>query len=304
MQEILNKIKKTFRHPFKGYRFIINKLKQSKLAQDLLWSYYYFILPKPKVRTGVPHDPKIQKEITKELKENGFNIIDLYINIADYRQYINNAEYHKFANQYSKEAFIEKSLEHYLAAELLNLSKNDIYIDIASGSSPVPEIYHNLYECIIYKQDLAYPKGINGNIIGGDASNMPIEDNFATKMALHCSFEHFEQDRDIRFIKEAGRVLKRGGQLCIVPLYLYNKYAIQTDPAVLPKDGLSFEKEAVLYCAKGWRNRHGRFYDVPHYISRIRNNQGNLKLTIYIVQNEKEVDASCYVKFIAMFEKE
>ncbi len=89
-----------------------------------------------------------------------------------------------------------------------------------------------------------------------------------------------------------------------MPLYLFNKYVIQTDPAALPKGGISFEGDAVLYCAKGWGERHGRFYDMPHLISRIRNNLNNLKLTIYVIQNEKEVDPSCYVKFVALFEKE
>ena len=127
---------------------------------------------------------------------------------------------------------------------------------------------------------------------------------FATKMALHCSFEHFEQDADIRFIKEASRVLTKGGKLCILPLYLFEKYIILTDPSMLPKGNMPFESDAILYCAKGFGNRHGRFYDVSHFIARVVNNLNDLKLTIYVVQNEKEVDPSCYVKFIALFEKE
>jgi ubiquinone/menaquinone biosynthesis C-methylase UbiE len=156
----------------------------------------------------------------------------------------------------------------------------------------------------VFRQDLRFNKGLNGNVIGGDASNMPIEDGFATKMALHCSFEHFEHNADIAFIKEATRVLRKGGKLCIIPLYMFNKYAIQTDPAVLPFRGIPFDKDAVLYCAKGWAERHGRFYDVAHFVSRIVKNMQELNLTIFVVQNEKKVDSSCYVKFIALFEKE
>jgi len=298
-------IQKALRHPDRAYKFAIRKMKEVK--EVLIWDYYYTTLRKPKVKSAVPHNPRIQNEIINELKKKGFNVIDFEINVTDYRQYINNAEYHKFPSYYGggkARNFTEKSLEHYLAAKLLSLSKEDIYIDIANSNSPTPEIYHKLYGCKVYRQDLVFPEGIHGNVIGGDAGNMPVEDGFATKMALHCSFEHFEQDSDIRFIKEAGRVLRRGGKVCILPLYLFNRYAIQTDPATLPRGGISFESDAVLYCAKGWGNRHGRFYDISHFIARIRNNLNDLKLTIYVVQNEKEVDSSCYVKFIALFEKE
>ena len=98
------------------------------------------------------------------------------------------------------------------------------------------------------------------------------------------------------------RVLAKGGKVCIVPLYLFSKYAVETDLAFWPKGGLHFEPDAVLYCAKGTGVRHAHFYDVSHLISRIRNNLDALKLTIYVTRNEKEVSRSCYVKFIALFE--
>ena len=219
------------------------------------------------------------------------------------------AEYKKFLGYYFKfgilgRVMIEKSLEHYLASKLLCLSENDVYIDIASSNSPTPEIYHKLFGCKCYRQDLIFPEGVKGNVIGGYANNMPVADGFASKMALHCSFEHFEGDLDIRFIKEAQRVLAEGGKLCILPLYLFTKYAIQTNPVILPKGGMPFENDAILYCAKGSGNRHSRFYDVNHFISRVINNANNLKLTLYLVQNEKAVHPSCYLKFIALFEKE
>ena len=189
----------------------------------VLWDSYYYALREPKVQSAVPQDFRIQNESIKELKKDGFNVIDFKINVTDSREYINSAEYHKFPNYYHGDKasnFIEKSLEHYLAAKLLNLSEDDVYIDIANGNSPAPEIYHELYGCKVYKQDLAFPEGIHGNLIGGDAGDMPVEDGFATKMALHCLFEHFEQDSDIRFIKEASRVLRKGGNFAYC-LYIF-----------------------------------------------------------------------------------
>ena len=298
---MLSRIKKALRHPDRAYNFAATKVKEV-----LFWDYYYASLREPKVKASVPHGLAIEKELSRKLTKEAFKIIDFEIAVADFKQYVENAEYYRLSSYYSGDkayVFGEKSLEHYLAAKLLNLTKDDVYIDIASEQSPAPEIYQRLYGCRVYRQDLTYPEGINGNVIGGDAGNMPVRDGFATKMALHCSFEHFEQDSDIAFIKEASRVLSPGGKLCILPLYLFTKYAIQTDPAALPKGGIPFESDAVLYCLKGWRGRHARFYDVSHLISKIRNNINDLELTIWVVQNEKEIDPSCYVKFIALFEK-
>lgn len=91
---------------------------------------------------------------------------------------------------------------------------------------------------------MVFLEGIHVNDIGGDAGSMPVEDSFATKMALHFSLEHFEQDPDIRFIKEAIRVLRKGGKWCILPLYLFNRYAIKTDPSVLPRGDISFKNKS------------------------------------------------------------
>jgi SAM-dependent methyltransferase len=179
-----------------------------------------------------------------------------------------------------------------------------VYIDIASCSSPVPEIYHKLYGSTTYRQDIRYPEGINGNVIGGDAAKMPIEDGFATKMALHCSFEHFENDADINFIKEADRTLKNGGRLCILPLYVSTEYAIVADPAVLTRRNMpAFENDATIYCKRGVGIKHGRFYDIPHFVSRIINNKGGLALTIYDIENAAKLEQSCYLKFAAVFDK-
>jgi len=170
-------------------------------------------------------------------------------------------------------------------------------------NSPASDIYHRLYGCEVYKQDMSFADGIYDKVIGGDACRMPIEKGFASKMAMHCSFEHFENDSDIRFIREADRVLRKGGKLCILPLYLFNKYVVQTDPTLFSRNKSLFERGAIMYCARGWAQRHSRFYDVAHLASRIRDNMERLELTIYVVKNEKQADPSCYLKFIALFEK-
>ena len=279
-----------------------------KLKQPLIWDQYYTALRYPKIESLVPQNNRIHEFIEGELKKQNFDLINLKIDVNDYKNWKQKAQYKKMWFYYFRyglgKNIAEKSLEHYLAAKLLDLSKTDVYVDVASGGSPAAEIYQRVYGCKSYMQDLMFPRGISQNVIGGNACNMPVRDGFASKMALHCSFEHFEGNSDIEFIREANRVLKRGGRLCVVPLYLFPKYAIQTDPTVLPMGAFQFDKDPILFCSKKyWGKRHGRFYDVPHFISRIVNNQGRLRLTLYKVQNEKQIDPSCYVKFIALFEK-
>jgi Methyltransferase domain len=277
------------------------KIKLYTAKIRLKGEYSWLRLREPKVKGQIPHDAKIQAAIKQELQKSGYTITDISVDINDYQRYMEKANYSNYP--FYAHNIVEKSLEHYLAAKLLDLSFKDIYIDVASSSSPVAEIYQNVFSCKTYRIDLVSSKETKSNMIIGDAGNIPLKNGCASKMALHCSFEHFEQDADIRFVKEANRVLCKGGKLCIIPLYFFNKYAIQIDPSVLFRKSLHFEDDAVLYATLGYGNRHGRFYDVVHFTKRIRDNLGDLELSLLFLTNEKEVDPSCYVKFIAFFEK-
>lgn len=296
---MLRKIAKGIAHPVRAAHYVY--------GNAYLWNYNYARLRQPKATGVVPqHDARVHAEVVRQLKGKGYEVRDYTVDVEGFRRYLREANYSQFRRYYGggrAPNFTEKALEHYLAAQFLDLSPADTYIDIANDESPVPEIYKRLYGCKSYRQDLKFAPGLHGERIGGSAASMPVPDGFVTKMALHCSFEHFEGDADTSFIKEANRVLASGGKLCIVPLYLHTEYAIQTDPAVLPKSGISFEPEAILYCARFWGNRHGRIYDVARLNTRIRSFLGSLDLTIYVVQNEKSVDPSCYVKFVGVFEK-
>jgi SAM-dependent methyltransferase len=110
-------------------------------------------------------------------------------------------------------------------------------------------------------------------MIGGDAGNMAISNSFASAMALHCSFEHFEED-SIRFIKEASRVLKPGGRLCKMSIPLYRAHNSIGYWAFAP-DGLKIDEGAnICIYADGYGSRWIRFYDVSHLISRLIRNLG------------------------------
>jgi hypothetical protein len=167
----------------------------------------------------------------------------------------------------------------------------------------VPEIYTQQFGCVSYRQDLAYPEGLHGDRIGGDAAAMPVPDGFASKMAPHCSFEHFEGDADIRFIREVGRVLRSGGRVCFAPLYLFHEFVNQAGPTAAITQQVDFDEGAIVYAKPGWRHGFARFYDPQYLDSRIRADAGDLELVIYRATNAREIDPSCYLNFVLLVTK-
>jgi FkbM family methyltransferase len=279
------------------------KIERTETKPRSNLNYFHPEIPNPQKQGGVLHGPESQEKVFNRLIQLKIDVEDYNIDVDDYRQYFQAARYVQDFPDYYSFNLPEKALEHYIAAKLLQLNDKDIYIDIASQHSPTPIIYSRLFGVNPYLQDLDYPQGLHGNMIGGDAANMAVPDGFASKMALHCSFEHFENSSDMGFIREVSRVLKPGGAICILPLYMFDEYAIQTDPAVSIPQGVKFDDDATVYCAYGWGNRHGRFYDPEHLLSRVCNNLNGMKIKVYRIVNAKQVDHSCYVQFAALIQK-
>lgn len=275
---------------------------------NIRWERAFQTVPKPKRDGAVVVNQKLQEQIERELRNQDLIVFDYHIDQKRFDSFRESAHYGQFADYYrgaQDSNSLEKQLEHFIATDLLEIARDDVYIDIASCNSPIPEIYKNMFGCEVYLQDLEYPEGLHDHTIGGDAAAMPVPADFASKMGLHCSFEHFEGTADVRFIDEIARVLRPGGRCCIVPLYLSDQYSIQTDLSCIPLGELPFEADAITCCAKGWRNRHGRFYDILHLKQRILGpaKKNNLKVSIYSIKNTEDVDPSCYARFAMVIEK-
>lgn len=242
--------------------------------------------------------PSVVLNILTFAREAGISFGDYEISLDGYKEHFDNAEYTiRYPNYYLGNQ-IEKSLEHYIAFSLLNLNAKDVFVDIASEHSPVPEIYARLSGATTYSQDIMYSPGINGSRIGGDACSMPVPNEFASKATLTCSLEHFEADSDIRLFDELYRVLKPGGIVCVVPFYVFEEPATQTDPTVSVASGVVFDRDTTIYCAQGWGNRHGRFYSPKSLLERIiKPVEGKFKFDFYHLKNAAEVDPSVYVRF-------
>jgi predicted SAM-dependent methyltransferase len=262
------------------------------------FDYCVSLIRDPKTTGGINNaETAVIGEIFDGFASRGYPIKKMNVDVDGYRDYVVRAGYRTKYPSYYTDNFHEKSLEHYLAAFSLKLAKGDLYVDIASEHSPIPDIYKALYEVTSYRQDIMYEEGIHGDRIGCDACHMPLPDNSMDKLTLTCSLEHFEGDSDSMLIKEIDRILKPGGAAFIVPFYLFNRHAIQTDPLVSAMNNVTFDKDAIVYCCKGWNNRHGRFYDHRAFAERIVPFLGSLAPSVYFVENAGEVHDSCYCRF-------
>lgn len=230
-------------------------------------------------------------------------VVPFHIDTAEFKRYVDRAGYPQSYRENFGDLFIEKALEHFVSLELMPVGPADIFIDIASCSSPFPDIVERLGGCIAYRQDLDFPHGVHGRTVGGSAEDLPFGEGFFSRMTLHCSFEHFEREADIGFVKEAGRVLRPGGVACILPLYLSEIFHNLTDPGI-ERPGLSFDDGAAVAEVPGWRNRFGRFYDAPRLSQRVLRELGPLDARIYFIQNETDVASACYLKFALLLQKQ
>lgn len=161
-----------------------------------------------------------------------------------------------------------KILEYFLSLELLPIAASDVVIDVASERSVFPEMVRSAIGAQVFRQDLIYPPGVQRDCIGGSAESMPLSAEFADKLFLHNSFEHFERDADRNFMREAWRILKPGGGVCIVPLYISTRHQILTDP-LLDTSEVEWDRGAEIVERIGHHNRFGRCYSVATLTDRV-----------------------------------
>jgi hypothetical protein len=241
-------------------------------------------------------------KIRRGFEAAGITTIPYTIDADDFNRWL---ELVQFPSQYVDsygDVFVEKALEHYVGASLLQMGKADTLIDVAAAHSPWYKMAERVYGCKGYALDLEFPPGIDGRKIGSDATHMPLPDGFATKMALHCAYEMFEGTADIRLLQEACRVLSDNGKMAILPLYMGDFHYVLSSPYT-DRRGLDYGEAELVWRDDPYLVRFSRFYSVEAFCERIVANLDGFSLIIYCIENEKEVSPSCYLRFAALFEK-
>ncbi len=242
--------------------------------------------------------PEVTERIRLQGQAVGMRFADLNVDPGAFRRYFEQAGYlDSYADYYAGNQH-EKGLEHFIALTLLEITPQDVFIDIASEHSPVPEIFARITGARAYSQDIMYEAGVVGNRIGGDACAMPVPDGFATKATLTCSLEHFELDGDRRLFVELARVLRPGGAVCVVPFYVSDVHAVQTDPSVSVPADVPFDDGAPVYCVNGWGNRHGRFYSPESFKTRVVDAvASSFDFSFYFLSSAADLHPSIYARF-------
>ncbi|MDR4498061.1 MAG: hypothetical protein MRK02_09115 [Candidatus Scalindua sp.] len=220
----------------------------------------------------------------------GIKVENVEIDIPDFELWLK--KYPQIDTKYrsSGDTYIEKCLECYLSYTYLDMSPNDVFIDVAAYKSPYADLLNDTDKIKSYRLDLSYPKGIHGNNIGADAGNTNLPGEFANSLAVHCAYEFFMGDSDINFIREAARILKQKGNFIILPLYLEDKFFNVTSPYCSQTD-IIFDSEAL----KVWRDdsykiQFSRYYSPEVFFKRIYTIiPENLDGKVYFIQNLPDV---------------
>jgi SAM-dependent methyltransferase len=254
---------------------------------------------------GWPSDPAA---ISSELERRDIDVESFAIDVADFEAWRESAAYPADYSR-NKPWLIEKQLEHYLSIQLLPpINADSVLIDIGCAGSPFAAVWQRMYEGKIYRQDLLYDDGVRQaqddiEEIGGNAAAMPLPDASVSAMVLHCSFEMFRGDNDGLLVREAARVLRPGGGLVILPLYLSGLHHFLVDPAA-NRRGVHYDPGSRIVYRPGFFGvASSRVYSVAAFFDRVMTRADGLDLAIHVIENEKDVAPACYVKFAAVFTK-
>jgi hypothetical protein len=229
----------------------------------------------------------------------GLQLFDYSIDAKRYRDWLRDARYPAFAYVVNR---TEKFLEHQISFDLLAPAPGAIVMDVASCRSTFPSILRRRGHRVI-AQDLEFAPGLHDDKLGGSAAAMELPDETIDGMTLHCSFEHFEGPADTGFIREASRVLRPGGNVVILPLYLHQEFINMTDPIFASR--VPIDDGATAVAVFGYANRFGRHYSVAELRSRVIEPALAAGLTSAIcrVRGSSAISPHVYVNFALVLTK-
>jgi SAM-dependent methyltransferase len=153
----------------------------------------------------------------------------LNLDSKDYHQLTDTA----ILSHYSRLGYLHsKPLEYLTSLTLLDLPDGGTLLDAAGGgaaefSRAVNELRRGKINllCQDAVDHLLAASTPNLTYIGGSIDTIPIADSSVDGVTCHHSIEHFQSDLDVRFLQESIRVLRPGGKLIVVPLFITDMYA-------------------------------------------------------------------------------
>ena len=262
--------------------------------------------------------PKYANPNTEELSQIESDLRSLPTHIIDYspdsQRFKRFQEENWFPDDYhggrSSGVWDEKLLEHWIAFELLGLENwgdNDIYVDIASQYSPWAQALRERRGLSAFAIDLA-PVGPAFSSLpyyrSEDATRTSFADASVRGASLQCALEMFAGDHDQLLIKELARILRPGGKVIILPLYMHTHYCCYATPEFYGK-GFSDvgAKEYIRMDCRGVPS--SRKYHAHSLRERLLDPilQHGLSYKLYVLRNKSHFGVGVYCHFILEIEK-
>jgi SAM-dependent methyltransferase len=213
------------------------------------------------------------ERIRAALRDSGVSILRMWIPQTAFARWVEWSDYERRYPKYVRRfpagsALTKKLLEHFLSIDLLGLPSTGTVVDVGSRESPFADVVARMTPGLrVVRADLAYSPGWSGDDLGCDAASLELERESVDRVFYHCSFEHFEGDRDTRAISEIARVLVPGGAAVIIPLWLAEHAFNETDDKA-HTPGVEFDGDTAI-CIGPWSYRFARFYDTDSLCRRV-----------------------------------
>lgn len=159
-----------------------------------------------------------------KIREAGLDVRPMQLDMDDFEAFLEKVDYQKtypdYCAHFSRrdEATLKrKFFEQYLGVEAVKPKPGGVYMDAAAAACPWADIVRKAFDATTYMQDLRYKTGVHGDRIGSNGNEIPLPDASLDGIVSLNAIEHFEGDTGLGFLKEAARLLKPGGAICVTP---------------------------------------------------------------------------------------
>ena len=249
--------------------------------------------------------------IEKHLKTHGTQVEDFTPSRQEFKLFQNEnwfpPTYH---GGHASGVWDEKLLEHWvswLRLGLADYNKDDIFVDVAACASPWAKALRERLGLSAFAIDLSQASQDYSDLSYyrvENATHTTFADASVRGVSLHCAYEMFMGDDDVRLIAELARILKPGGKAIILPLYMHTHECAYSTPEYYGKGySDSGAKEYVRMDCYGVPS--SRKYDANTLMKRVIAPilDVGLKYRLLVLRNKAELGNNIYCHFILEIEK-
>lgn len=239
----------------------------------------------------------IDNEIIKNIPED--QIIPYFISFNKLNDFENRLGFDEFYNKGVWERYYRKIAEYYLVYNFLLSDDKEghfkkTYIDGGGSSSPWVKWLRNNLRTNAFVVDISKAKNDPSYYIQSDIRSVPFADSSVDCVSFQSSIETFNSNVDMEMLREMHRVLKKGGECLIIPIYLhkeyYNCYGVS-----YYKNSLC-EPDAKKAIRLDFNMPFTRLYDVEHLKNRLLTKAVDLGFDYKIIMIQSDMKDKLYSK--------